>query len=398
MFIKGRRLTHVDNQPELKHAGNPAFGVSGGRRDQSEADQDIPERLTFGTGVTGSFLRRVLEEPNVEILRSHQVVELLQGEAGDVIGARAVGPDGPVDRLGPVVLATSSYDWDPELVQEMLGLSPEDFGSAAPQSIRGDGITLARSVGGAVARIPATSVPMLPGWSQQSGTGYGYGPEYAMPHAIIVDRTGRRYCDDSHWVDIVAKTLTSSREHLPFFLIWDDRHRERYGLGETPPGGEYPEGWVTSAPTLEELGNSLQIDGDQLARTVDRFNSFAVEGSDPDFGRGSVEFVRQLAGDPQHTPSPVLGTIEQAPFHGMRLKFVGTGIGSSGVHIDSDGHVLDAEGSTVSGLFAVGSCAALTTVGTGYNSGFALGRGITLAYLVACELGDGLGPAPLELV
>jgi 3-oxosteroid 1-dehydrogenase len=33
-----------------------------------------------------------------------------------------------------------------------------------------------------------------------------------------------------------------------------------------------------------------------------------------------------------------------------------------------------------------GSVAALTTMGSGYNSGFALGRGLALAYLISDEL------------
>jgi 3-oxosteroid 1-dehydrogenase len=48
--------------------------------------------------------------------------------------------------------------------------------------------------------------------------------------------------------------------------------------------------------------------------------------------------------------------------------------------------VLDEAGGLITGLYADGSCAALTTVGTGYNSGIALGRGLTLAYLVSNEL------------
>jgi 3-oxosteroid 1-dehydrogenase len=45
-------------------------------------------------------------------------------------------------------------------------------------------------------------------------------------------------------------------------------------------------------------------------------------------------------------------------------------------------------GAVSPGLYAVGSCVALTAAGTGYNSGFALGRGLTLAYLVSRELGE----------
>jgi 3-oxosteroid 1-dehydrogenase len=362
MFVKGRRLT--------------GFGVSDDGAEEVKGD----DPLTFGTGVVASFLARVLREERIEIRTGQPVTELLTDDAGAVIGVRA----GDVEARGPVVLATSTYDWDPELVREFLGLEPEDFGSVAPNSLRGDGIRLARSVGGATAVIPPTSVPILPGW--RAGDGYGYGPEYAMPHCIIVDAAGRRFCDDAYWVDIVDRALAPEDRHLPFFLIWDEQHHRKYGLGETAPGGEYPEGLVTSAPTLRELGDALGIDGEQLQRTAARFSEHAVRGEDPDFGRGTVTYVARFAGDPANTPSPVLGPIELAPFHGMRLKFVGTGIGSSGVHIDGDGHVLDERGEPIGGLFAVGSCAALTTTGSGYNSGFALGRGLTLAYLVAHEL------------
>jgi 3-oxosteroid 1-dehydrogenase len=317
---------------------------------------------------------------------SHPVTDLITDESGRVVGVRAQGPAGTVERRGAVVLATSTYDWDADLVKELVGLGPDDFGSVAPESIRGDGIKLARQVGGDVVRMPATAVPMLPGWKSAIGSGYTYGPDYAMPHCMIVDRTGRRYCDDSYWVDIVAKTMDPDDQHLPFFLVFDDQHHQKYGLGLTPPGGEYPEGLVTSAETLKELGAALGIEGEQLEATAAAFSQHARRGEDPDYGRGTVSYVQRFAGDPAHTPNPVLGPVDQAPFHGFRLRFVGTGIGTSGVHIDGDGRVLDADGRTIPGLYAVGSCAALTTLGTGYNSGQALGRGLTLAYLVSHEL------------
>ncbi len=48
--------------------------------------------------------------------------------------------------------------------------------------------------------------------------------------------------------------------------------------------------------------------------------------------------------------------------------------------------MLHESGDVIPGLYAVGSVAALTTMGSGYNSGFALGRGLAVAYLVAQEL------------
>jgi 3-oxosteroid 1-dehydrogenase len=372
--------------------------AKGRRRALLELADDGSDPLTFGTGVLASFLARVLSEERIEIRIDHPVVELLRDADGGVIGAVAQGPDGAVSRRGAVVLATSSFDWDPELVDDLLGIEPENFGSIAPRSLRGDGIKLARSAGAAIARIPAIRVPMLPGWEADNEPGFTYGPEYALPHAITVDAAGRRFCDDSYYIDMIVRALDRSDRHLPCYLIWDDQHRRAYGFGQTSPGGRYPDGFAAQADTLRELGERLGIDGVQLEATVSEFNVGAQAGKDPAFGRGSVPFVRSYAGDPAHEPNPLLGPLSEPPFYGKRLRIVGTGIGSSGVHIDGDGHALDEAGEPIPGLYAVGSCAALTTSGAGYNSGFALGRGLTLAYLVSHELGAQLVPEALEAV
>lgn len=383
MHVKGRRTTKLEAEDSeiAQHGGVPAFGKTGANPGQARED----DPLTFGTGVVAWFLARALREPGIRWHLSSPVTELItEGDA--VVGLRANGPEGSIESRGPVVLATSSYDWNPELVMEFLGLGTEDFSSLAPTGIKGDGITLARTAGAATVSIPATSVPMVPGWNSHAPTGVSNGPEYALPHCMMVDSTGQRFCDDSYWVEIVKHAVGDEPRHLPFYLIWDEQHHRKYGLGLTPPGGEYPSEFVHSAASLAELGAALGIDGDQLTRTAAHFSANAIEGIDTDFGRGSVDFVQRFCGDPQHRPNPVLGPITEAPFYGTRLKFVGTGIGSSGVHIDGDGHVLNNDGAAIPGLFAAGSVAALTTMGSGYNSGFALGRGLTLAYLIAQEL------------
>jgi 3-oxosteroid 1-dehydrogenase len=358
----------------------------GRRQAMLEQTRDGSDPLTFGTGVVAWFLRAALAEELVEIRPSHRVVELLRDEGGAVVGAVAEGPEGTVAERGPVVLATSSYDWNPALVEDLLGIDADDYGSVAPRSLRGDGIELARAAGADLARIPGTRVPMLPGWPADNEPGFTYGPEYALPGCVIVDAAGNRFCDDSYYISLIERALDPDDRHLPCFMVWDEGHHRRYGLTTTPPGGSYPPELVSSAPTLAELGAKLGIDGEQLQWTVARFNEGAARGEDPDFGRGTVPFVRTYAGDPAHQPNPLLGPLAEAPYFGMRLRIVGTGIGSSGVRIDGDGHALGLDGEPIEGLHAVGAVAALTSSGSGYNSGFSLGRGITLAYLVAHEL------------
>src|SRR5262249_7084309 len=148
MYVKGRRASVVDPEDGAvaQHAGVPAFGLP----DSNEpAERGGEDRLTFGTGVVASFLARALREDRIEIRGNERVTSLNTDDEGAVTGVWAQTPEGELELSGPVVLATSTYDWDPELVREFLGLEPDDFGSVAPQSLRGDGIRLARSIGGA---------------------------------------------------------------------------------------------------------------------------------------------------------------------------------------------------------------------------------------------------------
>ena len=173
----------------------------------------------------------------------------------------------------------------------------------APHSLRGDGMSWPAP---SVATSPRSPPPAsdAPGWPDDNEPGYTYGPEYALPGAIMVDRAGRRFCDDSYWVSIVHNVIAPGDRHLSCFMVWDEGHHRRYGMGKTPPGGEYRNDLVVSAPTpLGELGEKLGVDGDELERTVARFNDGAARGEDPEFGRGSVPFVRTYAGDPTTSPT-----------------------------------------------------------------------------------------------
>ena len=143
---------------------------------------------------------------------------------------------------------------------------------------------------------------MVPGWRLPGG-GIGNGPEYAVPHAIIVDRAGRRFCNDSYWVDLVPRALDPADPRLPFFLVVDEQHHRKCGLGDTPPGGDYPDGLVSSAPTLRQLASSSASAASSW-RARWQASTSTSRGEDPGFGRGTVEFINRFSGDPNHPFQP----------------------------------------------------------------------------------------------
>lgn len=357
-----------------------AFGAS------DTADGGAAELLSFGTGVVAGFLAAAVQR-DVEILPEHDVVELISDERG-VAGVLAETADGRRREFrGTVVLATSGYDWSDDLAFEYLGLKPEERGSVAPRTLTGDGIRLARRAGAAVTEIPANRVPIQLGYPTAGYPGYAVAREHSLPHTFVVDGSGRRFADDAVYWEVVKKALAPGSPHLPCWMIWDEQHHRKYGLGPTPPGGEYPADLVASAPALAELGRRLGIDAAGLERTADRYNADVAAGADPEFGRGANKTWQRFQGDPNQRPNPNLGPLSEAPYFGMRITMVSTGIGLTGISVDPDGRALDEHGTAVPGLYAVGAAAAFNSSGTAYNSGFSLSRAVTLGLLVAERIG-----------
>ena len=347
---------------------------------QVQLDADQPEDyLTWGTGLVAGFLARVVQEERVRILTGHRVTRILRDEAG-VHGVESQHGGESHEFTGAVILSTSSVDWDAQLVDEFLGVAPENYGSLAPPSLTGDGLRLAQQAGAHVLRMPPGHAPMVPGVRLPSGE-YSALMQHSMPHSFMVDASARRFCDDALYWEL-DKELLYGDAQFPCYLIWDEQHHRRYGLGTIPPGEAYPEGLVTSAESFEELGAAFGLDGATLARTAARFNEHAADGRDPDFGRGKNQTWRMAAGDPSY-PNPNVGPLTQPPFHGLRIVLTGNAIGLSGIDVDPDGRALHEGGEVIPNLFAIGSCAAFKTSGLGFNSGFPLSRAITHAYLVA---------------
>jgi hypothetical protein len=146
------------------------------------------------------------------------------------------------------------------------------------------------------------------------------------------------------------------------------------------PGSPVPEELVASADTPRALAEKLGIDAGGLEKTLARFNEFARKGEDPDFGKGSRPWAQRLAGDPSY-PNPCLGTVEKAPFYGVRLVPVGVGINSHGLETNDRAQVMHLRGHAIEGLYAVGNSAALRDLGAGYQSGTSNMRAITWGYI-----------------
>ena len=348
---------------------------------------------TQGPGLAAHLAKAACIDRGISCETSARALQLITRD-GAVVGLRAQlgGGEKVIRARKGVVLATSGYDGDPAVARAHEH-APLWGHTALFPGLTGDGLVMGAEIGAEVATVPQDQsfpgLPALPGVTQDDGAPVYRLPHFdiAVPHGIIVDEDGRRFADESFYPQL----LTALQEfdgkarrlkHFPCFMVIDQDHRDRYGLGGAPAGKPLPEGYAVQAPTLRALAEALGVNAAGLEQTVERFNHFARSGEDPDFGRGHYPWSNAM-GDASVKPNPNLGPIERAPFYGVRMTLVTVGIDNAGLMIDENANVRHVRGHPIPGLYAAGNAAAYVDLMRGYQSGFANCRGLVFGHLAA---------------
>jgi 3-oxosteroid 1-dehydrogenase len=343
----------------------------------------------FGPGMMAYFVKAAMIDRKIPAFLESPVTELIV-EEGAVIGVRARrnGKDFMVRAQKGVVLAAGGYDWHPEMAKYFEQL-PE-WQSMCQPSVAGDAMVLGGELGAQIAAVPPQNLGLFYGYNipgeEQDGKPLWRGSwEGGFPHAIWVNRAGQRFGDESFYRDYLPKTrawdgTAQTQPNFPPYLVFDSNFREKYPLGTFLPGQEIPETVAVNAPTLRELAGKLGIDAAGLETTVARFNAFAMEGVDRDFGRGTYPWAAMMTGD-KARQNPNLGPLDKPPFYGMRLRVASVGINCAGLKTNEDAQVMHVRGRPIPGLYAVGNSAAPLDIGAGYQSGLSNLRGLVGGYL-----------------
>lgn len=145
-------------------------------------------------------------------------------------------------------------------------------------------------------------------------------------------------------------------------------------------------GYLYCDASLGGLAAQLGVDPQGLERTVRRYNGFAREGRDPDFGKGSNAY-NHFGGDPARKPNPNLAPIERGPFYAVALEPGDLGT-FQGLRTDEHARVLRAaDGVPIPGLYAVGNDMVSVMGGAYPGAGITIGPAMTFAYIAANHLG-----------
>jgi flavocytochrome c len=231
----------------------------------------------------------------------------------------------------------------------------------------GDGLRMAWAVGADVADMGyieasfGASIKNYPDLSEDPTAE----PRLLYPNsqgAIIVNLDGKRFVDEDLNYKIISSICAKQPQGIGF-QVFDDSMMNRSQPAPTPADfkSALADGYVISADTVEQLAEKLQIDPATLRATIDAYNGYVDDGTDPEFGRPMNDYGVDRGGH-----------LDTAPYYAFPCR---SGLTTTycGVRVDERLRVIDVFGEPIEGLYAAGEIVG-GFHGATYLSGTGLGK------------------------
>ena len=359
-----------------------AFDMEGGLHQLGEYSHNRELAYVGGGAGFAASMREAVEKSGATVLLSTRA-QSLNVEDGKVTGVTAQANEGTtyVITAENVILATGGYGASDTLLSDELA-SALYYG---PSTSTGDGVIMATADGiNAATRLMEygkrypNGVEVSKGIAKSTIAGNITG--WTMS-AILVNAEGERVVNEkaSNRTILEAELAQTGSE---LFLLMDS---ETFNVWKTKLAAaglteETIDGYVaangTTTPvfahgdTLEEVAAAAGVNGENLVKTVERYNGFVAAGNDEDFGR-SADYMTMAIGDGPYY------LVEQKP------RFATT---MGGLVVNASLQVENTDGDVIPGLYAAGEVVG-GVMGddspSGANNGWALTAGKLAAEAIA---------------
>lgn len=360
----------------------------------------LQQRFEAGTVSRGNAIVAPLVKAAAEcgvVLVTDAAAERLITEGRNTVTGVATADGTVFSAERGVFLACGGFEWNRDMVRQFL--AGPVMARCSPPRNTGDGIRMGQRLGAKLGNMrEAFWAPMslIPGdelEGEQLGTLLRF--ERQGPGSIIVDKHGRRFVNESQNYNDMTRAfhaidpIRHEFEHLPARVVFDQAYLEQYGYLTHRAGQPVPE-WMETASTLEALAFKIGVPSDNLVATVERFNTYARLGEDPDFTRGANDYDQYWGDGERGYPNRSLAPLEQGPFYAVEVVpgVFGT---NGGLVTDENGNVLDVDDAPIPRLYAAGNTTAHPAGGGYPGAGGTLGPGMTMAYRAARRLADSAG-------
>jgi 3-oxosteroid 1-dehydrogenase len=343
--------------------------------------------LTNGASIIGQMLRSILDLRAEPPIWTNTTMDDLIVEDGRVVGAR-VTKDGAslnIEARKGVLLAAGGFSRNAEMRRRYSGDQPNDAKwSLSNPGDTGEVLQTAMKLGARTDLLDEAW--WLPSVFVADPRARAVGSGRQRPGAIYVDRTGKRFCNESNSYVEVGKAMYANKA-VPCWQIFDEGYLRRYVSSANPfakrglPEEVIETGAVLRGETIADLARQIDVPAEALEQTVKRFNEFAAKGLDPDFGRGQSAYNICL-GDPGYKPNAALGPLDRAPFYAARVFPADVGT-CGGVITNEHAQVLDEQDRVIEGLYATGNITATVMGRTYLGAGGSIANTMIFGYVAA---------------
>lgn len=387
----GSLATRVNpTKMEYSVRGSLIEAVSGSLTPEVLAYREQHDYRGLGQALIGALYKAILDR-RIPIQFEKRARHLVK-DGNRVIGVVAEGSHGEIRvraRKG-VVIATGGFEWNKELVDTFVR-GPLTGPVSVPEN-EGDGLLMAIEAGAKLGNMQNAwwmqSVLEKKVEHRSAKPNYLLGSdERARPGAILVNRAGKRFVNEAANYNAVGQGLhafdagTHTYANLPYWLIIDQRYRDKYPIFNAKAGQPDPS-YVMKGNSLEELAGIAGIDPKGLRETVEHFNSMVRKGHDDDFNRGDNTYDNWCFWGDQSVKPPhcTLGVLDQAPFYAVKMEAGALGT-SGGPKTNGNAQVLDWNNQPIPGLYAAGNTMAAALANAYGGAGGTLGPGMTFGFI-----------------
>ena len=301
-------------------------------------------RSLVPVGATGeefvSKLRAKAEEVGVDFYYDMRV-DTLVIEDGRVTGVTGANTEKNGDTISlkannGVILATGGFGSSVEMREQYNPNYGAGYKSTDSVGSTGDGIVLAQSAGANL--VGMEYIQTYPYCDPISGGLLYIDDARLYGHSIIVNKEGKRFVSELDTRDVMSNAILAQTGSVCYELIddaaWKADHIEENHGGEVK--FMYAMKELVKADTIEEAAAFFGIDAAALAETVEKYNQYVENGTDEEFGRGSMN-----------------AKIETAPYY-IVVATPAVHHTMGGVQINTDAQVIDTNGNVIPGLYAAG--------------------------------------------
>ena len=284
-------LTHTaDNQTTATHPDFPGASSS--------------ELMTVHNGMFDSALWTVLRQrvvdraDNIDVWFHSPAVHVLQTPDKTIVGVQ-INRKGKIRNIGAkngVVLSTGGFSNSKIKIQDFIG--EQHLAPVGTLYNTGDGIDLAEEAGARLWHMTTYNSAGIVGdltLPVKEGERSIFQPadidakEMYTGSVFTVGDDGTRYCREDifsieGWFYDHGQWRTPHAPIKPY-VIFDQKQYEKISKIDHVPYQNALKNFLIKADNLKDLAKKIDVDPETLRETVDKFNSYAVNGFDQDFRR-----------------------------------------------------------------------------------------------------------------